>query len=64
MPVMQPTLFVPKTYSSLAFWFRFGAPGDGPPCILLRPLGIAGDWQCFPLRVLALQWSTYRGVWT
>jgi len=22
----------------------FGAPGDFPPCILQRPLGIAGDW--------------------
>lgn len=44
------------------FWFPFGARGDGPPCILQRPLGIAGDWQGFPFRVLAPQWSTYRGV--
>jgi hypothetical protein len=46
-------LCVPKTYLNLAFWFAFGAPSDGPPCILQRPFGIAGDWQGFPLRVLA-----------
>ena len=30
-----------------------GAPVDGPPCILQRPLAIAGDRQGLPLRVLA-----------
>jgi hypothetical protein len=32
-----------------------GAPGDGPPCIRQRPLGIAGDWHGSPLRVRAPQ---------
>jgi hypothetical protein len=38
-----------------AFLFPFGAPGDGPPCIRQRPFFIAGDWQGFPLLVLAPQ---------
>ena len=37
----------------------FGAPGDGPPCILQRPFGIAGDWHGLPLRVLA----PHLGAW-
>lgn len=32
-----------------------GAPGDKPPCILHRPLGIAGDWHTLALRVRAPQ---------
>ena len=33
-----------------AFRLPIGAPGDGPPCIRHRPLGIAGDWHGFPFR--------------
>jgi hypothetical protein len=34
-----------------AFLLPFGAPGDRPPCIRQRPLGIAGDWHGLLLRV-------------
>src|SRR5262245_1665339 len=32
-----------------AFLFPCGAPVDLPPCILHRPLAIAGDWQGLPI---------------
>jgi hypothetical protein len=38
-----------------AFWFPFGAPGEGPPCIRHLPFAIAGDWHGLPLRVRAPQ---------
>ena len=38
-----------------AFRLPLGAPGDGPPCIRQRPLGMAGDWHGLPLRVRAPQ---------
>ena len=38
-----------------AFRLPLGAPGEGPPCIRQRPLGIAGDLHGVPLRVRAPQ---------
>jgi hypothetical protein len=44
-----------------AFLFPFGAPGEGPPCILQRPFAIPGDWHGFPLRVRARHFDP-RGI--
>jgi hypothetical protein len=37
-------------------------PAMGRRAFCKRPFGIAGDWQGFPLRVLAPRSSTYRGA--
>lgn len=39
----------------------FGAPVDGPPCILQRPLAIPADWQGLPARVRRR--SADSGTW-
>ena len=38
-----------------AFRLPLGAPGEVPPCMRQRPLGIAGDRHGFPFRVCAPQ---------